>query len=809
MSLPIRIILKFIGLLAGLAITAGLGLGVFALSLLPDLPTVESIKDVPLKVPLRVYSAEGSLLAEFGEERREPVTIDQVPKPLIDAVLASEDDSFYTHPGVDLKGVVRAALANLRSGEHEQGASTITMQVARNYFLTPEKTYTRKLKEALLAFRLERALSKDQILELYLNKIFLGHRAYGFAAASRVYYGHGLEQLALPQMAMLAGLPKAPSRDNPLSSPERAQKRRNYVLRRMLELGKLDQQSYEAAVRAPLTASRHVTPVELQAPYVAEMVRAHMLDKYGEEAYWRGFKVYTTIRAEYQRTADRALRTGLINYDRRHGYRGPAARHKLTDAASVEELDRVLQEIPSVAQLKPALVIAVAKQSATVYTRDHGVLELDWNALRWARPYQSAERRGPAPDNARDVVHPGDVIYVLNTDSGWQMAQVPAIAGALVSLRPDDGAILALTGGFDFYQSKFNRVMQAERQPGSNIKPFIYSAALEHGFTPATLVSGGPIVVADKTQETVWRPENYSGKFFGPTRLRKALSLSLNLVSVRVLRAIGTDAARSHLSQFGFDREKLPSGLSLALGSMTVTPIEMVRAYAVFANGGYQIQPYVISWVEDADGGVIEQARPSIVCRQCLRADAASVVQDGQSSGPAAGFKPAKRVLKTETHFLITNMMKDVIRAGTGRKALQLGRHDLAGKTGTTNDFRDAWFSGFNREVVTTVWTGFDDSATLGRGEAGSKVALPIWIDYMKVALSGRPERDFKRPDNIVTVAVHRDSGRAVRGDDPAGYEEYFKIGTQPRAAAGDMSLPSELEGADPGGTGTVREGLF
>lgn len=797
MSLSIRLILKLFGLLAGLAITAALGLGLFALSLLPELPTVESIKDVPLKVPLRVYAAKGALLAEFGEERREPVSIEQVPKPLIHAVLASEDDSFYSHPGVDLKGVIRAAIANLRSGGHEQGASTITMQVARNYFLSPEKTYTRKLKEALLAFRLERALTKDQILELYLNKIFLGHRAYGFAAAARVYYGQTLDSLSVPQMAMLAGLPKAPSRDNPLSSPQRARERRNYVLRRMLDLGFLEKPVYEQASQAPLTASRHVTPVELQAPYVAEMVRAHMLEKYGEEAYWRGYKVFTTIRAEYQLTADEALRTGLINYDRRHGFRGPVTHIKLTDSATVEDLDQVLRKQPRVADLLPALVVATGEKTATVYTRENGVLELPWQGLKWAHRYQTVEARGPSPKSAQELLSPGDIVYVLSTEEGWQLAQVPAIAGALVSLRPHDGAIMALTGGFDFYQSKFNRVIQAERQPGSNIKPFIYSAALEHGFTPATLVSGGPIVVADKTQETVWRPENYSGKFFGPTRLRKALSLSLNLVSVRVLRAMGTDPARKVLEQFGFDREKLPTGLSLALGSMTVTPMQIVSAYAVFANGGYRVDPYLIDWVENSDGEIVEQAQPRVVCGACPPA------------GTIAGekFRPAPRVLNPATHFLITDMMKDVIRAGTGRKALQLGRRDLAGKTGTTNDFRDAWFSGFNQDVVTTVWTGFDNSSTLGRGEAGSRVALPIWIDFMRVALKGSPQRQFQRPDNIVTSLVDLETGQAVPINHPAGYAEVFRAGTQPRAVAQGALLPGDTD--VPRSGAPVPEGLF
>jgi len=798
-----RILARLIAALSALVLLAVLGVAVFTLTLLPDLPTVESIRDVPLKVPLRVYSAEGSLIAEFGEERREPVTIEQVPKMLIQAVLASEDDAFYSHPGVDFKGVVRAALANLRSGGHDQGASTITMQVARNYFLSPEKTYTRKLKEVLLAFRLESALTKDQILGLYLNKIFLGHRGYGFAAASRIYYGKTLDELTLPEMAMLAGLPKAPSRDNPLSSTERATERRNYVLKRMLKLGYIDRAAFETAFAAPLTASRHVTPVDYQAPYVAEMVRAYMVDHYGEEAYWRGFRVFTTLNVKYQQTADRAVRAGLMEYDHRHGYRGPAARHPLREGVTVEELDRALRSTPVAGNLLPALIVAVADKSATAYTRDKGLVEIPWEGLAWARPWVDANERGPRPEHAGDVVTAGDIVYLDNTDKGWRLAQIPAIAGALVSMRPDDGAILALTGGFDFYLSKFNRVTQAERQPGSNIKPFIYSAALDNGFTPATLVSGAPVVVADKSQETIWRPENYSGRFFGPTRLRKALSESLNLVSVRVLRAIGTGAARSHLDHFGFDQEKLPRGLSLALGSLSVTPLTIINAYAVFANGGYHVTPYFIKWIEDERGAVIEQAHPATVCRACVRSTPAGA---GTEVLPNMVLQRAERVLSAENHFLITSMMQDVIRHGTGREALQLGRTDLAGKTGTTNEFRDAWFSGFNPDVVTTVWVGFDDSATLGNRESGAKAALPIWIDFMKVALSGRPQHFFRPPDNVMTQTVDLESGQAVADGSPESYVEYFRVGTAPAVVA---PLGPRTPTPGNGSPRPVTEGLF
>ncbi len=807
MNLTFRLIAKILAAFFGLAITASIAAALFALSLLPDLPDVESVRDVRLKVPLRIYSAEGGLIAEFGEERREPVTIEQVPKLLIQAVLAAEDDSFYSHPGVDFLGVARAALANLRSGGHEQGASTITMQVARNYFLSPEKTYTRKLKEVLLAFRLERALTKEQILELYLNKIFLGHRAYGFAAAARVYYGTTLDELALPQIAMLAGLPKAPSRDNPISNPERARDRRDYVLRRMHKLRFVDDAQLAAAVGSPLIASKHIAEVDVEAPYVAEMVRSHMIERYGEETYWRGYKVYTTVNDKYQHTAITALRNGIKAYDRRHGYRGPVARHQLSDATTVEELDQALREVPTSGELIPAIVIATKDGAASIYTRAGELGEIPLEAMIWARRFLDPDRRGPKPAAVTEVVAPGDIVYVERDDEqGWRLSQLPAMSGALVSVRPSDGALLALQGGFDFYLSKFNRVIQAERQPGSNIKPFLYSAALDHGFTPATLVSGAPIVVEDVAQNTLWRPENYSGKFFGPTRLRRALSLSLNLVSVRVVRSIGIHAALDHLVRFGFERERLPDGLSLALGSGTTTPLTVVTAYSVFANGGYRVEPYFIEWVEDIDGEIIEQARPTVVCVECL-SDRAAAPETITTNLPAHRLAP--RVLDADNHFLITSMLSDVIRSGTGRAAKSLGRKDLAGKTGTTNDFRDAWFSGFNRDVVTTVWVGFDDSASLGRGEAGSKAALPIWIDYMRVALAGKPERWFERPDNVVTEFVHPDTGQAVAVNDPNGYREYFKVGTEPQAAGqGTFTGPARAAGG-PGGAAAIPDGLF
>lgn len=782
---------------------------VFAFTLLPDLPAVDSLQDITLKVPLRVYTASGRLMAEFGEERREPVRIEKVPQHLVHAILAAEDDRFYSHPGVDFMGVMRAALANVRSGSHEQGASTITMQVARNYFLTREKTYTRKIREALLAFRLERALTKDQILELYINKIFLGHRAYGFAAAAKVYYGKPLGELSIAEVAMLAGLPKAPSRDNPVTNQERAERRRNYVLRRMHDSGYINAEQLQTASASSLTARKHAVPTDVEAPYVAEMVRDYMLATYGEEAYWRGFNVYTTVVGEYQETAQRVLRDGLKSYDRRHGYRGPIKKLELAESTTQQELDERLSSVPNSGALIPAVVVAVKDRTATVYTQDKGVAEILWDGLSWAKRYETVDRIGAKPKSAADIVAAGDVVYVEQDTAGsWHLSQLPKVSGGLVSVRPIDGAIQALSGGFDFFLSKFNRVMQAERQPGSNIKPFIYSAALQNGFTPATLVSGAPIVVADVSQDTVWRPENYSRKFFGPTRLRKALSLSLNLVSVRILRAIGIDAALDHLAKFGFDPANLPHGLSLALGSGTITPINIVRAYAVFANGGYRIEPYFIKWVENQYGEIIEQASPEVVCRAC----AADAVVNGASPPGAGQTAGAQQVLEPGHHFLIADMLQQVVRSGTARRAQQLRRTDLAGKTGTTNDFRDAWFSGFNQDVVTTVWVGFDDSSTLGRREAGSKAALPIWIDYMQVALAETKEHPLTPPDNVVSRFVDKDSGKVVAQSDPNGYEEYFLASNAPRELpqAHAPGTTTEITGSTtPRAATTTTEGLF
>jgi penicillin-binding protein 1A len=785
--------LAVIGLFS--AISAGvIAIAIVALALLPTLPPIHDLADTELKVPLRVYSGDGQLIAEFGEEKRIPIKIHQVPPQLIQAILAAEDHSFYRHHGVDVLGIVRAAWHNFRTKSAGQGASTITMQVARNYFLTSEKTYTRKLREMLLAFKIERELSKDEILELYINKIFLGHRAYGFAAAAQIYYGSALDKLSLPEIAMLAGLPKAPSRDNPLTNPASALERRDYVLRHMHGLGYIDAAALEQALKTPLTASRHALRYEVEAPYVAEAVRQYMMQTYDEKAYGGGFHVYTTIDSRHQRAANHALRRALLDYDRRHGYRGAAARVALNDTPDMGKLDDAMKDYRVVGELLPAIVTEVHERSAKAYTQDGVVVELDWDGLSWARRYIDENTVGAAPTKAADVVTRGDVVYLQAldtegapvTDGKWRLAQVPQVTGALVSLRPSDGAVLALTGGFDFYHSSFNRAMQAERQPGSSFKPFIYAAALEKGLTPATAMNDAPIAQYDATLEDIWRPENYSRKFHGPTRLRKALALSLNTVSIRLVRHLGAHYTADYVGRFGFDPATIPRNQSLALGTGSATPLQMASAFAIYANGGFRVRPYFIARVEDSRHEVIERADPLLACNECRPADHAA-------AGPER--KLAPRVLSPQISFLMTHMMQDVIREGTGTAAKALGRRDLAGKTGTTDDYKDAWFSGYNRALVATAWVGFDQSTPLGRGEAGGRAALPMWIDYMRVALTDVPEQPLTPPDGIIKAYVDADSGAVVTASHPNAIEEYLMRGTETGEAA------AIADGADTAGT--------
>ncbi|GBE08462.1 penicillin-binding protein 1A [bacterium BMS3Bbin11] len=817
----IRLLSSFIALfLAGILAFAAL-----VLYFLPQLPATEDIMQIQLSVPLRIYAANSELIAEYGEKRRLPIAIKDTPQNLLNAILASEDANFYQHGGVSFTGILRAILANFRSGEHGQGASTITMQVARNYFLTREKTYTRKFKEVLLAFKLEKQLEKQQILELYINKIFLGHRSYGFGAAAQVYYGKPVTELGLAQLAMLAGLPKAPSSNNPISNPVRALNRRNYVLGRMLKLNYITRDQYENALTIPVTAKKHATKPDLHAPYIAAMVRDYMVKNYGEEkTYSAGYNVYTTINADFQRAANQALFKGLVTYDERHGFRGPIG-HAIVDTSSDKDsLNQQLSEYQSVGELVPAIVLGTKNDIIGAYTKQEKIVEIKKENYSWARKYKDANTLGSKPKTASDIVTAGDIVYLRqNKETEWQLSQLPTVEGALVSLRPYDGAILALSGGFNFFASKFNRATQARRQPGSNIKPFIYSAALDNGFSPASLISGAPVVVRDGSLGNAWRPENYSRKFFGLTRMREALKRSLNLVSIRLLRSIGVEKARKYLQRFGFKAKYLPQNLSLALGTASLLPIEVARAYAVFANGGFLIEPYFVDRIEDSAHNIIFQADALTSCKLCPTpvelapavkydenfsefTDRGTPITSGSEINPvensgSAATEPQTEDRKVPDHapwaisrenaFLMTSMLQEVIRSGTGRKAKSLGRSDIAGKTGTTNDQQDAWFSGFGPGVETTVYIGFDTPAPMGRREVGGRAALPVWIDYMKVALKGIPEKLIDIPVGIVPAYIDKKTGKRVSEDHPGAMLEYFMVGQEPES--GDRTLGNPL----------------
>jgi len=856
----------FMILASGFVVTcAVMGLGIY-LIIVPKLPSTDSLKDIHFQVPLRIFSRDEKLIAEFGEKKRIPMEFEEVPPLLVNAVLSAEDDRFYEHHGVDYRGMLRAVFYLIRTGRKGQGGSTITMQVARNFFLSREKTYLRKLNEILLSFKIERELTKNEILSLYLNKIYLGNRSYGFAAAAQVYYGMDIHDLSPAQAAMIAGLPKAPSRYNPIINPKRAFLRRNYVLGRMHDLGHLSDEEYKIAKESPDGAELNNLKFDISAPYIAEMVRAEMVEKFGKDAYTKGYRVFTSVTHRLQDAANEALRTALLEYDVRHGYRGPEA-HVDLYAKSEEEGDSsaspedakleqenkwrtILSDFSTSNKLYPALVLAVGEKDIVVYQRSYGKLLIEWKGMSWAKPWQGDGRYpGQAPKTASDIVKVGDIVRIDKLpEDKWRLSQVPNVEGALVSLDPKDGAIMALLGGFDFRKSNFNRVTQAERQPGSNLKPFNYSAALNKGYTAASLINDAPVVFEDAGLESTWRPENYSGKVFGPTRLREALVKSRNLVSIRILRAIGISYAIRYYQQFGFRKESLPRDLSLALGSASITPLELVTAYAVFANGGYKVEPYLIDRIEDADGNILFQANPATVCEDCepletpQEAAAGSNMQlasgnsaekvaqsselesnpngvNNQELGPQEGYldtgevdengepilvqqpRYAKRIITKENVYVMTSIMRDVIQRGTGRRARQLGRGDLAGKTGTTNDQRDAWFSGFNPEVVTTAWVGFDTPKTLGAVETGGRAALPMWINYMREALKGVEEKQFERPSGLVTVRIDPETGLAVSAGNPDGIFEVFPADNVPQSMA-----DSEV-GVGSGGGNVISDG--
>ncbi|WP_162164735.1 penicillin-binding protein 1A [Pseudomonas solani] len=752
------------------------------LYLSPTLPSVDSLRSIQLQIPLRVYSSDGKLIAEFGEMRRAPIRFADIPPEFIQALLAAEDDNFANHYGVDLTSLVRAATQLLKSGHIQSGGSTITMQVAKNYFLTSERSFSRKINEILLALQIERELSKDEILELYVNKIYLGNRAYGIEAAAQVYYGKSIRDVSLAQMAMIAGLPKAPSRFNPLVNPVRSKERRDWILGRMLKLGRIDQARYDQAIAEPIDASYHVPTPEVNAPYVAEMARAEMVGRFGSEAYTEGFRVTTTVPSDLQEAANSALRGGLMEYDQRHGYRGPESRFPgMTRESWTQEL--VKQR--TIGGLEPAIVSQVEKSGLLVLTRGGKEETVGWDSMKWARPFLNTNSLGPRPQQPADVVQVGDLIRVQRqADGNLLFVQQPAAQSALVSLDPENGAIRSLVGGFSFEQSNYNRAVQAKRQPGSSFKPFLYSAALDNGFTAASLVNDAPIVFVDEYLDKVWRPKNDNNTFLGPIRLREALYKSRNLVSIRLLQAVGIEYALNYISRFGFNKQELPRNLSLALGTATLTPMEIASGWSTFANGGYKIQPYLIDRIESRDGKVIFTANPPSVPKDdAPDTEVAQTVAAPDSRLPSVEHQEpavAERIVDARTTYILNSMLQDVIKRGTGRRALSMGRGDIAGKTGTTNESKDSWFSGYNADYVTTVWVGFDQPESLGRHEYGGTVALPIWMTYMSAALKDKPEHVLPEPEGILTLRIDPLSGRAAAPGAPNAFFELFKSEDSP-----------------------------
>ncbi len=733
---------------AGLGVVSAALAGLAAALIYPNLPSLDSLTDYRPKIPLRIYSSDGALLAEFGEERRAFMPIEQVPKLMQQAIIAAEDERFYEHGGVDTLGVLRAAGANILSGGASQGASTITMQVARNFFLTRERTLTRKFSEALLAIKIEHNLPKDKILELYINQIYLGQRAYGFEAAARTYFGKSLSGLSIAETAMLAGLPKGPSLYNPVVNPMRATARQHYVLGRMKKLNFIDEQAYQRALKEKLIVRRERRVVDVPADYAAEMVRLTLVQQYGEEKlYNSGYKVVTTLRKTHQEAANLALWRGVLDYDDRHGYRGPEKTLRLPAAgkASDEFIRDALRGIDSVNGLVPAVVIAASPKSLTAVLPDGKRAEVSGTSLRlaaqWLDPKAKSGKR----------IYPGAIVRLRqNKDGSWKISQLPQIEAALVAIEPQTGAITALVGGFDYTRNKFNHVTQAWRQPGSSFKPFIYSAALEKGYTPASIIDDAPLsLTAEEAGGTPWEPQNYDGTFSGPVRMRTALTKSLNLVSIRILEGIGPPYARDYVQRFGFDPSRHPPYLTMALGAGSVTPLQLAAAYSVFANTGYRITPYLIDKVYDSTGKLLMESRPQTV---------------------DAG---APRVLDPRNAYLMTSMMQDVARRGTAARVSQLGRSDLAGKTGTTNDQRDGWFAGYNPNLVAVSWIGFDQPKSLGPGETGAAAALPIWIDFMSRALAKTPQKPIAVPEGVVTATIDPNSGELLP-EGSAGITEYF-----------------------------------
>ncbi|WP_396588361.1 penicillin-binding protein 1A [Bermanella sp. R86510] len=856
-----RPVLRFL-ILAPLAGLFSLILGTASvyLYLASSLPSVESLKDVQLQTPLRIYTADQKLIAEFGEKRRTPVAYDSVPMQFYNALIAAEDENFYTHPGIDIKGLLRAAFELITTGEKRSGGSTITMQVAKNYYLSSEKTFTRKFTEILLAMHIEQEISKKEILELYVNKIYLGKRAYGVEAAARVYYGKGIAELSLAQLAMIAGLPQAPSAANPINNPERAMQRRNYVLARMFTEGFISQEAFTASASEPISAKYHGLASEVNAPYVAEMVRSEMAQRFPDDLYTKGYRVTTSLQSTLQQAAQKALRQGLHKYDRDHGLRVEAdilppyilqeqqsievsvapeiwqpgntlatVDKKIPLPPSPETLNHYhwLEQIsdrPTPGDLTWAVVTSIDDETGMVraFTAQEKVITLEKEHYEWARPHVNVNIIGNPIKQPSEIFSVGQAILLEPQGDHFMFAQTPEVQGSLVSMDPQDGGLLALVGGYDFSLSKYNRAIQASRQPGSSFKPFVYSAGLEFGFTPASIFNDAPIVFEDDGLEAAWRPENYSGKFYGPTRLRHALYKSRNLVSIRLLNRTGIGRTVRYISGLGLPQEKLNRDLSLALGSSDLTPFELATGFTVLANGGYRVDPYFIKRIEDNEGNVLLEHEARQVCESCLNEietyktqlaeqkselnlqtldgtlDLPNTLNEGEGSDELTleefieQYPPlAPRVMDSRVNYLMYTMLQDVVKRGTGKRALALGREDLAGKTGTTNDNKDAWFSGFNNKISTNVWVGFDDFTTLGRWAFGSNTALPIWVDYMRTALNGMPHSPIKRPDGLVTVRIDPESGKRAYPGQPDAIFETFRQENVPQEMESAPSFPA------------------
>jgi len=764
-------------------------------------------------VPLRIYSRDGKLIQSIGEQRRIPVRYEQLPKKLVLAFLATEDDRFFRHHGVDWQGILRAAVANLKAGGIRQGASTITMQVSRDMFLTPRRDMKRKMSEIYISLLMEAEFTKEEIFSLYVNKIFLGQRAYGVGAAAEVYFGKSLDQLSTAEIATLAGIPTAPSTVNPVANAEAAKVRRAHVLGRMLELGYIDQPEYTEAKNSPMESRLHGASIEVDAPYLAEMVRSDMQNKYGDAVYTAGYKVYTTLDSRLQSAATVALRTGLLEYDRRHGFRGASAKVDMSKIATPAQFDAQLEEFPVIGGLRPAIVEKVEGKTAKIYVRELGTVTLPWEKLSWARRELPDEQTDRAPTDASEILARGDVIYTVGrTPESLLFVQVPEAQSALVSVDPKDGAIVALVGGFDFFQSKFNRVVQARRQPGSGFKPFVYAAAFDKGYTPASVVLDAPVVIDEEGKEQAWRPKEMESKFAGPVRLRDALAQSKNLVSVRLMRAIGGEYTRNYVTRFGFDKSQLPDDLTLALGTANLSPLQVAVGYSTFANGGFKVSSYYLDRIEDASGKVIQQAAPAIACAQCGRATDAptprSTASAARGSAQDEAYHDGKTMISTKNlapqiispqiAYLLADMMVDVIKRGTGQRARSLNRDDIAGKTGTSNDAHDAWFNGFNGDVVTTVWVGFDSDRSLGEGEQGGRTAIPAWTYFMHEALAGTAKHGVPIPDGIVSVRISPRTGLLASSDDPSGIMEKFIEGNLPKAEPYEGQNPNNPEGDKP-----------